>query len=95
MTVLLEIILLGTAVVTGGGLAAYGVIAFRAHRAAQEQACHAADQAPALNPREIPSGPERSGQSPSGYGVRAGRDVESRPLDAWVDDTLRHTLDDL
>jgi len=44
---------------------------------------------------EIPAGPEYSGQSPSGHGVRAGRDVESRPLDAWVDDTLRHTLDDL
>ena len=93
MTVLVEIVLLGTAVVTGGGLAAYGVIAFRAHRAAQEQACHAADQSPASNPWEIPAGPEYRRQSPSGAG--AGRDVESRPLDAWVDDTLRHTLDDL
>ncbi len=95
MTVL-EIVLLGTALVTCSGLAAYGVLALRSHRAAQMRiGCDPSDRDLTVHTRETPAEPECTSKSRTGSGLRAGPDATSRPMDAWVDDTLWHKLDDL
>jgi hypothetical protein len=91
----LEIVLWGAGLVTCSGLAAYGMLVFRRHRAAEQWTCcdpsddDLADLS--VHTRETPA----TGKNRPGSGVRAGLDASPHPMDAWVDDALRHKLDDL
>jgi hypothetical protein len=90
----LESMLLGAASVIGFVLVLCFLAAFRARRAAQEQefgthlTAHDALQAAELLLRAAPASYQARGAEP-------GPDAVSRPLDAWVDDALRHKLDEL
>jgi hypothetical protein len=90
----LESMLLGAASVIGFVLVVYYLAAFRARRAAQEQAFRThlaageALQAAELLLRAAPASYQARGTEP-------GLGAVSRPMDAWVDDALRHRLDEL
>jgi hypothetical protein len=90
----LESMLLVAASVIGSVLVAYALDAFRARRAAQEQAFGTR-----LAAREALQAAELLlGAAPANYqacGAEPGPDAVSRPMDAWVDDALRHRLDAL